>query len=143
MVAKKEQPATRSDKCPAVKKNGRAPTLYERRLYQVWCCSARCKDECLPQHSSQNSCCEVNLCRDCACQDCDVTSHGVCSAMWLRSSLQLHAQLLLFRQVCSAIPCGKVSTYGALAKALRSSPRAVGQARQRLVLLLTEFRHSN
>lgn len=50
------------------------------------------------------------------------------------SSLQLHAELLFFWQVCSAIPCGKVSTYGALAKALRSSPRAVGQARQRLVL---------
>ncbi|KAK9831941.1 hypothetical protein WJX81_001444, partial [Elliptochloris bilobata] len=33
--------------------------------------------------------------------------------------------------VCSAIPCGKVSTYGALAKALHSSPRAVGQALRR------------
>jgi methylated-DNA-[protein]-cysteine S-methyltransferase len=28
----------------------------------------------------------------------------------------------------SAIPCGKVETYGALAKALRSAPRAVGGA---------------
>jgi hypothetical protein len=31
--------------------------------------------------------------------------------------------------LCSAIPPGKVSTYGALAEVLRSSPRAVGQVR--------------
>ncbi|MFH1174291.1 MAG: MGMT family protein [archaeon] len=30
--------------------------------------------------------------------------------------------------LCKKIPRGKVSTYGALAKKLRSSPRAVGQA---------------
>lgn len=30
--------------------------------------------------------------------------------------------------LCKKIPKGKVSTYGALAKALNSSPRAVGQA---------------
>ncbi|CAL5230002.1 g13441 [Coccomyxa viridis] len=34
-------------------------------------------------------------------------------------------------QMCSAIPHGKVSTYGAMAKALQSSPRAVGQALRR------------
>ncbi|BDA44866.1 probable methylated-DNA-protein-cysteine methyltransferase [Coccomyxa sp. Obi] len=34
-------------------------------------------------------------------------------------------------KVCSAIPKGKVSTYGALAIALKSSPRAVGQALRR------------
>lgn len=34
-------------------------------------------------------------------------------------------------KVCSAIPKGKVSTYGALAQALKSSPRAVGQALRR------------
>ena len=57
--------------------------------------------------------------------------------------LQAHAELLFFWQVCSAIPCGKVSTYGALAKALRSSPRAVGQARERLGFFLqNEFGQS-
>lgn len=30
--------------------------------------------------------------------------------------------------LCKRIPAGKVSTYGAIAKALNSSPRAVGQA---------------
>jgi len=30
--------------------------------------------------------------------------------------------------LCKKIPLGKVSTYGEIAKALRSSPRAVGQA---------------
>ncbi len=30
--------------------------------------------------------------------------------------------------LCKNIPKGKVSTYGAIAKALKSSPRAVGQA---------------
>jgi methylated-DNA-[protein]-cysteine S-methyltransferase len=30
--------------------------------------------------------------------------------------------------LCKKIPSGKVSTYGEIAKALRSSPRAVGQA---------------
>ncbi|KAL3157705.1 hypothetical protein ABBQ32_012138 [Trebouxia sp. C0010 RCD-2024] len=34
-------------------------------------------------------------------------------------------------QVCSAIPKGKVSTYGSLAAMLKSSPRAVGQALRR------------
>lgn len=34
-------------------------------------------------------------------------------------------------EVCSSIPKGKVSTYGALAKVLKSSPRAVGQALRR------------
>ena len=34
---------------------------------------------------------------------------------------------LSLEQMCSAIPHGKVSTYGAMAKALQSSPRAVGQ----------------
>lgn len=33
--------------------------------------------------------------------------------------------------LCSVIPPGKVSTYGALAEVLRSSPRAVGQALRR------------
>lgn len=36
-----------------------------------------------------------------------------------------------FAQVCSAIPKGKVSTYGALSQVLKSSPRAVGQALRR------------
>jgi methylated-DNA-[protein]-cysteine S-methyltransferase len=31
-------------------------------------------------------------------------------------------------ELCKRIPKGKVSTYGAIAKALNSSPRAVGQA---------------
>jgi methylated-DNA-[protein]-cysteine S-methyltransferase len=31
-------------------------------------------------------------------------------------------------ELCKKIPKGKVSTYGAIAKALNSSPRAVGQA---------------
>ncbi|MEM3154757.1 MAG: MGMT family protein [Candidatus Woesearchaeota archaeon] len=31
-------------------------------------------------------------------------------------------------ELCKKIPKGKVATYGALAKALNSSPRAVGQA---------------
>jgi len=31
-------------------------------------------------------------------------------------------------KVCKKIPKGKVSTYGAIAKKLKSSPRAVGQA---------------
>ena len=31
-------------------------------------------------------------------------------------------------KLCKKIPRGKVSTYGAMAKALKSSPRAVGQA---------------
>ena len=47
--------------------------------------------------------------------------------------------LVRFVQVCSAIPCGKVSTYGALAKALRSSPRAVGQACWRSLPLISPF----
>ncbi|CAK0784155.1 hypothetical protein CVIRNUC_007358 [Coccomyxa viridis] len=34
-------------------------------------------------------------------------------------------------QMCSAIPCGKVSTYGAMAAALQSSARAAGQALRR------------
>ncbi|KAK9811855.1 hypothetical protein WJX72_011259 [[Myrmecia] bisecta] len=34
-------------------------------------------------------------------------------------------------QVCRLIPRGKVSTYGAMAKVLNSSPRAVGQALRR------------
>ncbi|KDD76889.1 hypothetical protein H632_c75p1 [Helicosporidium sp. ATCC 50920] len=33
--------------------------------------------------------------------------------------------------VCKAIPQGKVTTYGAMAKVLESSPRAVGQALRR------------
>jgi len=33
--------------------------------------------------------------------------------------------------LCSKIPRGKVSTYGAMAKVLNSSPRAVGQALRR------------
>ena len=39
--------------------------------------------------------------------------------------------VLLTVQVCSAIPKGKVSTYGALSLLLKSSPRAVGQALRR------------
>jgi len=31
-------------------------------------------------------------------------------------------------ELCKKIPLGKVSTYGEIAKALKSSPRAVGQA---------------
>lgn len=31
-------------------------------------------------------------------------------------------------ELCKQIPKGKISTYGAIAKALNSSPRAVGQA---------------
>lgn len=34
-------------------------------------------------------------------------------------------------KLCSKIPSGKVTTYGAMAKALVSSPRAVGQALRR------------
>lgn len=34
-------------------------------------------------------------------------------------------------QLCQAIPVGSVTTYGAMAAALRSSPRAVGQAMRR------------
>lgn len=37
------------------------------------------------------------------------------------------ADSLRCKQMCSAIPHGKVSTYGAMAVALQSSPRAVGQ----------------
>ncbi|KAG2482890.1 hypothetical protein HYH03_018233 [Edaphochlamys debaryana] len=34
-------------------------------------------------------------------------------------------------QLCKCIPAGKVSTYGAMAKVLKSSPRSVGQALRR------------
>eukprot|EP00877_Chromochloris_zofingiensis_P012959 jgi/Chrzof1/7917/Cz02g41070.t1 len=34
-------------------------------------------------------------------------------------------------QLCKAIPAGKVTTYGDMAKALGSSPRAIGQAMRR------------
>ncbi|GLC40220.1 hypothetical protein PLESTM_001016800 [Pleodorina starrii] len=34
-------------------------------------------------------------------------------------------------QLCKCIPAGKVSTYGAMASVLQSSPRAVGQALRR------------
>lgn len=40
---------------------------------------------------------------------------------------QCSAFELALHEVCSRIPSGKVSTYGAVAKVLRSSPRAVGQ----------------
>lgn len=39
-------------------------------------------------------------------------------------------ELRLYK-VCAAIPVGRVSTYGTLAKVLGSSPRAVGQALRR------------
>ena len=45
--------------------------------------------------------------------------------MWLLTTANVVAQ------VCSAIPKGKVSTYGALSQVLKSSPRAVGQALRR------------
>ena len=38
--------------------------------------------------------------------------------------------MLCSMQMCSAIPHGKVSTYGAMAAALQSSARAVGQVRR-------------
>lgn len=38
---------------------------------------------------------------------------------------------LLLLQLCKAIPAGKVTTYGDMAKALGSSPRAIGQAMRR------------
>lgn len=41
---------------------------------------------------------------------------------------QCSAFELALHEVCSRIPSGKVSTYGAVAKVLRSSPRAVGRA---------------
>lgn len=43
------------------------------------------------------------------------------------SSLVQRLCAALHVQVCKQVPTGKVSTYGALAKVLGSSPRAVGQ----------------
>jgi O6-methylguanine-DNA--protein-cysteine methyltransferase len=40
---------------------------------------------------------------------------------------QLAIGCLIVFQACRCIPCGKVTTYGALAKLLASSARAVGQ----------------
>lgn len=45
----------------------------------------------------------------------------------LTSMLPLHSNA----QLCKAIPPGKVTTYGAMASALHSSARAVGQAMRR------------
>lgn len=64
----------------------------------------------------------------------------VCHIFWIHIQEHLHPGTMYARhnsecalrlmQVCRRVPKGRVSTYGALAKVLNSSPRAVGQVRR-------------
>ena len=59
---------------------------------------------------------------------CRYTPSPALSLLGLREPVRsLQLPCMIPEQVCQQIPAGRVSTYGALAKVLHSSPRAVGQ----------------
>jgi hypothetical protein len=92
-----------------VGKPNRPPTAYEKRVYEVGC-----------NHTA--------AAWWCPCYASAFVQAAVQSGTFCLLTQQVTTCLPAFaQQMCKAIPKGKVSTYGQMAKALSSSARAVGQ----------------
>jgi hypothetical protein len=92
-----------------VSKPSRPPTAYEQRVYEVG-----------GDHTAA-SCVVPLLCKSLSRQQLSLGHAGLFKQQLTRMIPGC------VQQMCKAIPKGKVSTYGQMAKALSSSARAVGQ----------------
>lgn len=75
------------------------------------------------------------------CRECCAAPPPVALGRLHRCIVVDSAPFTFTSQMCKAIPLGKVSTYGDMAKALGSSPRAVGQVSVEMVAITPQLLH--